>query len=169
VIYELSFAQATESSSFELFPFWSDYAVTRFTLLRNIKTVADCEKKILRHIDNININGGLGPFCVKNHETTVGYCGATAVDSREGEYEIFYNIGKEHWGNGFGTTIAAYLIDHLFMKKETNRVVAFAVAENVASWKILEKVGMNRVETLVEDFENSEGKFDLYKYEIVQE
>jgi len=164
---KLDFELASVGDSSELFHFWSDYDVTRFTLLRNIKTISDCEKQILRHIESITRLGGLGPFCVKKENTIIGYCGAIAVDGKNGEYEIFYNIGKPHWGNGFGTLIAAYLIDQLFSDTHTKKVIAVAVVENRASWKILEKVGMNRIEVLPNDFENCEGNFDLYKYEKV--
>lgn len=166
---ELDFTLARKEDSVGLFLFWTDYSVTKFTLLRNIKTIEDCENIILRHIDNIANNGGLGPFCVKKENVIIGYCGGTTVEGKVGEYEIFYNIGKEYWGSGFGTVIATYLLNQLFSETKAKKVIAFAVADNIASWKLLENVGMNRTETLIDDFENTQGKYDLYKYEKAKE
>jgi ribosomal-protein-alanine N-acetyltransferase len=166
MITGLHFHLATKENSVDVFPFWSDYDVTRFTLLRNIKSESDCEKKILRQIENIKTNGGLGPYCVESENIIIGYCGATSLQGKTDEFEIFYNIGKAYWGRGFGTRIAEYLLEELFERLQAKKVTAFAVVDNSASWKILEKTGMTRVGIELEEFENSEGKYDLYKYEI---
>lgn len=45
-------------------------------------------------------------------------------------------------------------------------MIAESAVENSPSWKILEKIGMKRIKTVKDAFENREGLHDFYVYEI---
>jgi RimJ/RimL family protein N-acetyltransferase len=53
-----------------------------------------------------------------------------------------YSIVREAWGQGFATEIARALSAWFFANRPERRFMAFAYAENAASIKVLEKIGM---------------------------
>jgi len=59
--------------------------------------------------------------------------------------EIGYSIARRHWSKGFCTEAAGAVRDAAFsVHEELNRVRAFADARNVASQRVMEKLGMTR-------------------------
>ena len=150
-----------ESDAKELLPIWQNYSVTKYTMVKDIRCLEDCIGRINRQLSWKN---GIGPFVIKENETIIGYCGGNANENNE--IEMFYHITDDKWGLGLGTEVAKALIDIAFSEKNANKVIAEAVIENVASWKILEKIGMKRIGTEEAVFENREGKHDFYVYMI---
>lgn len=58
------------------------------------------------------------------------------------EPELGYRLPKSAWGKGYATEGARSLIRMGFAQPGVRRVVAFAHADNLASRRVLEKVGM---------------------------
>ena len=154
---------ANEKDAEELFPIWSDYEVTQFTMVKNINGIDDCKARINRQI-GWGIDNSIGPLIIRENGKAIGYCGGRKNEMNE--IEIFYHIVKEKWGSGFGTEIVKAMIWIGFKEKKAVRILAEAAIENIASWKVLEKAGMKRVGTKAGEFENREGIHDLYEYEI---
>lgn len=70
-------------------------------------------------------------------------------DSRQHRVmEIGFTIGEAHWGQGFATEAGHMLIDHVFTVYPVERVQARAMVENLASSRVLEKLGMSHEGTL---------------------
>lgn len=67
------------------------------------------------------------------------------------ETEIGYGMAKEFWGRGIGLECARAWLKYGFEKANLERIVALAEPENVGSWRIMEKLGMN-YEKMVEHF-----------------
>ena len=152
-----------EKHAEELFPIWSNYDVTRYTMVKEINGVEDCIIRIKRQL-GWGSDNGIGPYVIKENGKIIGYCGGRKNQTNEAE--IFYHIDKGRWGNGLGTEIAKKLIEIAFDEKRVKKVKAEAAVENAASWKILEKIGMKRIEIQTNAFENKEGLHDFYVYEI---
>ena len=62
--------------------------------------------------------------------------------------ELGYWIAVPHWGRGYATEAAAAMIDYAFGTLGLRRVVAHCLTRNVASARVMEKVGMQREGTL---------------------
>ncbi len=60
------------------------------------------------------------------------------------EWEIGWAIHPQDWGKGIATEVAQRLLGFAFADLHAHRVVAFAHAENAASLRIMEKLGMQR-------------------------
>ena len=59
--------------------------------------------------------------------------------------ELGYSIARAHWGRGYGTEAAGAVIDAAFQTHpDLNRVHARADAQNAASQRVMEKVGMTK-------------------------
>jgi ribosomal-protein-alanine N-acetyltransferase len=60
------------------------------------------------------------------------------------EYEVGYQFRHSSWGHGFATEAARAAVRYAFDTVGLNRVVGVAFAENGASLRVLEKIGMTR-------------------------
>ncbi len=73
----------------------------------------------------------------------LGRCGLRPEEGSS-ETEIAYALVRHAWGRGLATEAATAVVRHGFDAGLT-RIVACALAENPASLRVLEKVGMRRV------------------------
>jgi [ribosomal protein S5]-alanine N-acetyltransferase len=53
-------------------------------------------------------------------------------------------IKKKFWRNGYASEAAAALLEYCFCELKLHRVFAKCVTENTASYKVMEKIGMQR-------------------------
>jgi RimJ/RimL family protein N-acetyltransferase len=84
--------------------------------------------------------------------------------------EIGWVVAPEHAGQGYATEAAAALLRICFAGLGLRRVVALCFADNVASWRIMEKLGMRREEYAVRDsLHRSKGWLDGMTYAILAE
>lgn len=107
-------------------------------------------KKMNEAIQSDNI----GLFAVELKETNgwLGFIGLNYVP-KESKYTFkelpFYEIGwrliPEVWGNGFATEGAAAVLKYA-QEQGLEEVYAFTSENNEASRKVMEKIGMNRVD-----------------------
>lgn len=61
-----------------------------------------------------------------------------------GSAEVAYGIARTLWGQGLSTEAVAAVIEHGFGTLGLERIYAYAVIENEASWRVMEKLGMQR-------------------------
>lgn len=87
----------------------------------------------------------------------LGYCGLKRVDAVDTSlldaFEIGWGIDEAHQGQGYATEAARAALNHAFCVHHAPFVVAFTVAGNGASWRVMEKLGMERRADL--DFHDS--------------
>jgi len=56
--------------------------------------------------------------------------------------EIGWRIAKVHWNQGYATEAAKYVLNHAFNDLNLEEVVACTVVQNLASCRVMEKIGM---------------------------
>lgn len=78
---------------------------------------------------------------------TIGDCGTRGPVDSTGGIEIGYGLAAPYWGCGYGTEAVTALTRSLFGRPGVAKVVARTAADNVASWKVLEKAGFRRVDS----------------------
>ena len=61
------------------------------------------------------------------------------------EPELGYRLNRSAWGKGYATEGSRALIARGFTVGGATRVVASAYADNIASWRVMEKAGMTLV------------------------
>lgn len=61
-----------------------------------------------------------------------------------GAAEIGCGIARPLWGKGLATEGVAAVIEHGFQALGLGRIYAYAVVDNEASWRVMEKLGMQR-------------------------
>lgn len=81
---------------------------------------------------------------------------------------IGYLIDPAQAGQGYASAIAAALLDLAFTELRLHRVTAGCFADNVASWRVMEKLGMRREQHGVRDSWHAElGWLDGFTYAIL--
>jgi RimJ/RimL family protein N-acetyltransferase len=83
----------------------------------------------------------VGAVVLKANNAVVGGAGIQPQDL-SGDFEFAWSIWKEHWGQGFATETAAALKDYAFRVMRLQRIVAIADVPNLASIRIMQKIGM---------------------------
>ncbi len=81
----------------------------------------------------------------------VGWCGLSGWNPEHRSASITYCLSEAAWGHGFATEAAGALLQWAFDTLDLNRVHAEADTRNVASARVLEKLGFVREGTLRED------------------
>ena len=66
------------------------------------------------------------------------------VDAKHHLAEIGYGISRPHWGVGYTTEAARAVVGWAFETYGLAKVMARADSRNVASWRVMEKLGMRR-------------------------
>jgi 1,6-anhydro-N-acetylmuramate kinase/RimJ/RimL family protein N-acetyltransferase len=74
----------------------------------------------------------------------IGRAGFTLMEEH-GVFELGYAIREDEWGRGFATEIAEGLACWFLENRPEPRFVAFAYAENEASIRVMQKMGMTEI------------------------
>lgn len=83
-------------------------------------------------------------FCAvveKSSDKIIGWCGLWRLKETS-EPEVGYAIAKEFWGKGYATEAARRFLEYGFNELNFNEIVAVARPENIASRRVMEKLGM---------------------------
>ncbi len=77
--------------------------------------------------------------------TVIGDCGLVPIAHEGPEIELGYRLARRFWGRGYATEAARAVLAHAFDRLALERVVAVTLPGNLASQRVLEKIGMRRV------------------------
>ncbi|MGD8626426.1 MAG: GNAT family N-acetyltransferase [Anaerolineae bacterium] len=75
----------------------------------------------------------------------LGRCGLQWLPDTE-EVEVDFILGKPFWGQGFATEAGRASLQYGFEQLDLEKVVGIVHVENIASQRVLEKLGMARLE-----------------------
>jgi len=64
---------------------------------------------------------------------------------------IGYTVARQNWRKGYGMEAVRRMLDYLFGELDLHRVIAITDVENVASFRVLEKIGFRREGCFVEN------------------
>lgn len=86
----------------------------------------------------------------------VGHCGIKLVDNplakNTGDHEVGWLVREDRWRRGYAEEAMRAVLDWAFERINAPHVVALTSELNVASWKLMEKLGMIRRQDL--DFDD---------------
>ena len=85
-------------------------------------------------------------FCIKlpNKDQFIGVIALTLGKANYKNAEIWYKLSSKFWGQGFATEALTKILQFGFNHLGLHRIEAGCAVENIASLKVLEKVGMIR-------------------------
>jgi len=91
---------------------------------------------------------GYGRWAVvhKQDDKVIGFAGLKYLPEID-ETDIGYRFLPEYWGQGIATEVSQPIIDYGFEKLDLTRIIGIAMQENIASQKVLEKIGLTFYKT----------------------
>jgi ribosomal-protein-alanine N-acetyltransferase len=116
------------------------------------------DKLIQSQLDRWEKDGyGLWAVDLKESGTLIGWCGLQFLQETD-EIEVGYLLGRPYWGNGYATEAALASLHFAFETVGLRSVIAIVHPENIASQRVIEKLGMDFVD------ENHYFGMDCYRY-----
>lgn len=126
----------------ELFALHSDPEVQQYTGEAVVKSIEEIDRAIAGRLKNY-IEDGFGRLAVirKGTDEFLGWAGLTYLPEF-GEVDLGYRFKKEFWGKGFATEASEAILAYGFTELNLDEIVAISFPENIASIRVMEKVGM---------------------------
>lgn len=133
-----------------MFELDSNPEVHRFLGNKPVKNIEE-SRLMIQNLRKQYAENGTGRWAVILKETNqfIGWSGIKfikdSVNNRHDFYEIGYRFMQKHWGKGYATEAGLAFIDFAFNELKVENLYAYANAQNEGSRNILEKLGMQYV------------------------
>ena len=129
------------SDANSLYELNSDPEVIKYTGDPPFKNIEEAKEFILNY--NHYKKYGFGRWAVILNSTNefIGWCGIKYTEEKD-EHDLGFRFFRKYWGNGFASESAAACIDYAFNTLNINKLYGRAMKENIASIRVLEKIGM---------------------------
>ena len=144
--------QFTEADTPLILGLNSDPEIVKYVHEPTLKTIEEA-KKILLDIILPQYKNNLGRWAIhtKDNMDFIGWCGLKYRPELD-EIDLGYRLMQKAWGKGFATEAAQHSLEHGFNQLNLKLITGRAHIENLASIKVLEKIGMDFIsEGVVDD------------------
>jgi ribosomal-protein-alanine N-acetyltransferase len=81
----------------------------------------------------------------------IGLCLLRNYDDSAKQIELGYVLKQKFWGKGIAGEMAQIMVGYGFTHTDKHSIVAVTALENIASQKVLEKVGFKRMDNFLRD------------------
>ncbi|HEY9802954.1 MAG TPA: GNAT family N-acetyltransferase [Leptolyngbyaceae cyanobacterium] len=123
----------------DLFRLYSDTEVMKYLSPRSREQTEASLRKHIQHWQEHNL--GMWAVVDKQSGKMIGRCGLGFLDNTP-EVELGYVLDKSYWNMGLGTEASIATLNYGFLTINLERIVAIANPANIASRRVIEKVGM---------------------------
>jgi len=133
-----------------IFELDSDPIVHTFLGKKPIKTLEEAAA-IIEFINLQYEENGIGRWAVIEKETErfIGWSGfkfiTNPINGKNNYYDLGYRFLRKFWGKGFASESAQACLNYGFNKMNQKALFAMADKNNLASNRILEKIGMSKI------------------------
>ncbi len=163
--------KAPQESDFEdLLRLRSDPNVMRYVGNGKIQTKEEVQRFLYIAMDYQQKHGfGFCSVFEKKSGKFIGQAGLfhLGFDDSEDEIEVAYRLAVQYWGQGYATELAGALIAWGFQHLPVEKLVALAWLDNIASQRVLEKVGMSHKKII--QFRSREiFHYEIYKNDAIE-
>jgi ribosomal-protein-alanine N-acetyltransferase len=127
----------------DLFEYASDPKVAMYTTWQAHQSIED-SVAFLRFVMGQYDREEIATWGVvhKGAQKLIGTCGFITWLSHHARAEIAYALSRKYWGQGLMTEAVRAVVSFGFRTMQLNRIQAVCEVENVASARVMEKVGM---------------------------
>jgi ribosomal-protein-alanine N-acetyltransferase len=133
--------QFTPNDLDELYRIYSDPEVMKY-LSEGVRTREETAADLFEIIADWSKHAfGLWAVVNKQNNQLIGDGGLRFL-GKTPEVEVGYVLAKAYWGKGLATEVAAASLKYGFEVLKLEKIVAVAYTENIASRRVMEKVGM---------------------------
>lgn len=129
----------------------SDPEIVKYVHEPTLQTI-DKAEKIIKDIILPQYKNNLGRWAIhiKDNMDFIGWCGLKHRHELN-EIDLGYRLMQKVWGNGYATEAAQQTLKYGFDNLNLKLITGRAHIENLASIKVLEKIGMNFFEEGIVD------------------
>lgn len=118
-----------------------DPEVVRYTGDVAFKSVLESQQLIQQKMIPLFQKTGTSRFMVFEGNNFLGWCGLKYHPESD-DVDLGYRFARKYWGKGYATEASLACLDYGFNKLNLNRIIAKAMPENIASLKVMIKLGM---------------------------
>jgi RimJ/RimL family protein N-acetyltransferase len=135
--------QFTEADAALILELNSDPEIVKYVHEPVLKTEEEA-KNILVNIILPQYKNNLGRWAmhIKGTQEFIGWCGLKYRPELD-EIDLGYRLMQKAWGKGLATEAARHTLEYGFKTLNLNLITGRAHIENIASIKVLEKIGMD--------------------------
>ncbi len=127
-----------------------DPEVIRYTGDEPFKNVAQA-KEFLENYNEYKTHGyGRWAVCLKDTHEFIGFCGLK-YHPKEAITEVGFRIIKSYWNLGYATESAIACLTYGFKELGLEQIYAHAHVDNLASARVLEKIGLKKIKNITYD------------------
>jgi len=138
----------------------SDDEFRRYYLAAEVYTRQSAEQEIARRVNDAWEAEAM---------FAIGEVYLTRFDAHNQTAELGYGIAREHWGKGLTPEAACAVVDWGFPTFELAKVWARADLRNQRSWRVMEKLGMQREALLRRHYAERGERIDSVWYGLLRE
>jgi [ribosomal protein S5]-alanine N-acetyltransferase len=153
----------------DIFAYASDPDVSRYVTWETHRTIEDSIKFIqfaMQRYEKEPI--GTWGIVMKETNRLIGTCDYFNWDPKHRRAEIGYVLAKQYWNQGLMTEAIREVIRYGFETMQLNRIEAQCFMENIASERVMQKVGMT-FEGILREYAWIKNKFvDLKVYSLLR-
>lgn len=141
-----------------MFELDSDPLIHKYLGNKPIKDKKQAEETI-KFVRQQYLENGIGRWAIQEKENNefVGWTGLKLVketiNNQSNYYDLGYRILRKHWGKAYASQSAKLSLDYAFNIMKINEIFAAAHIHNIASNKILQKLGFEYINTF--DYDKS--------------
>ncbi|WP_414624648.1 GNAT family N-acetyltransferase [Calothrix sp. CCY 0018] len=106
---------------------------------------------------------------LKSEHKLIGNCGIRKESTESNEAELGYEISPDYWGKGYATEAASTILNFGFEGLKLYRIYSRCIAENMASRKVLQKIGMKFKRELPKNEFLKNRHWDNLEFEILKD
>lgn len=139
-----------------MFSLDSDPEVHRFLGNKPITKESQAQE-IIQSVRQQYKDNGIGRWAMieKSSGDFIGWSGLKYITDTMNGHQFFYDLGyrlrRPYWGRGYAKESAQATLNYAFSKLQLAEVFAAASCDNLASNKVLESIGMIKVDTFYYD------------------
>ncbi len=126
------------------------------------------EEWILTHSERFNSDKGCPlAICLKKQNQIIGAI-ELILQREDNKGSLGYWIGKEYWNKGYCTEAGKAMVKYGFEELKLQRIYATHLANNPASGKVMQKLGMEKEGVLRKHIKKWGKYYDLVYYGILR-
>ena len=133
--------QTTQEDVEDVFAVFCDFKVTRFHDLDTLTHLDEASMVIERRAKGFENGHGIRWAIVyKQSNCSIGSCGFTWLKEKNAA-EVGYELNSQFWKQGIMSEAIAAILQYGFRSREIRFVIAEIMLDNIASRRLLEKLG----------------------------
>ncbi|MDP4662275.1 MAG: GNAT family N-acetyltransferase [Salibacteraceae bacterium] len=132
--------EMTAEEADDAFELNNDPEVTKFTGDPPFESTDTAREFLINYADYKKNGMGRWAVRLRENDTFLGWCGLKLHDN--GEVDLGFRFHKRFWNQGFATEASLACLHFAFNEKHLEYVIGRVIHDNIASQKVLEKIGM---------------------------